>query len=141
MRQHNLFISHSWTYGDQYSRLCALLRKRPYFAFQDYSVPKDDPIHNAANTSELREAIRRKMGPCGVVLVLAGVYATHSKWIDEEIRLAKTGFFSPKPIVAIEPRGSERTSTRVKEAADRIVKWNTDSIVEAIRAVAFRAVA
>lgn len=38
-----------------------------------------------------------------------------------------------KKIIAIEPFGSERTSTIVKSAADEIVKWNTDSIVNAIK--------
>ena len=38
-----------------------------------------------------------------------------------------------KKIIAIEPWGAERTSTVVKNAADIIVKWNTDSIVSAIR--------
>ena len=81
-------------------------------------------------------AIKHHMLPCGVILVLAGVYATYSKWIKKEIALAQRGFVNRKPIVAIEPWGSERTSTVVKEAADRIVKWNTDSIVEAIRELA-----
>ena len=39
----------------------------------------------------------------------------------------------PKKIIAIEPWGSEKTSVVVKHAADKIVKWNTDSIVKAIR--------
>ena len=136
MRTFNLFISHSWTHGDTYDGLVALLRQRPYFDFRDFSVPKEHPIHDAPNTDLLREAIRSRMSPCSVVLVLAGVYATYSKWIDEEIQLAKTGFALPKPIIAIEPWGSERTSAPVKHAADRIVKWNTDSIVQAIREVA-----
>jgi len=75
------------------------------------------------------------MAPCGVVLILAGVYATYSKWINQEIDLAASSFTYPKPIIAIEPWGSERTSLVVKQAADRIVKWNTDSIVGAIRDV------
>lgn len=136
MRTFHLFISHSWAYGRGYNGLVALLRQRPYFDFKDYSVPRDDPIHDAPNAALLREAIRTRMSPCSVVLVLAGVYATYSRWIDEEIELAKQGFTSSKPIVAIEPWGSERTSARVKHAADRIVKWNTESIVEAIREVA-----
>ena len=136
MRTHNLFISHSWSYIDHYGRLVELLRNRPYFSFRNYSVPKDDPVHTDGTARELRAAIRRKMAPCGVVLILAGVYATYSKWINEEIDLAKQDFRIPKPIVAIEPWGSQRTSVPVKHAADRIVKWNTNSIVTAIRAVA-----
>lgn len=38
-----------------------------------------------------------------------------------------------KKIIAIEPWGSERTSLVVKNATDKIVRWNTDSIVSAIR--------
>jgi nitric oxide reductase activation protein len=64
------------------------------------------------------------------VLILAGVYSTYSKWINIEIALAQE---MGKRIIAIEPWGSERTSSAVKNAADKIVKWNTDSIVGAIR--------
>ncbi len=135
MRTHNLFISHSWTYADQYDRLVNLLSERSYFSFKNYSVPKDDPIHNVGTDAQLREAIRRQMVPCGVVLILAGVYASYSKWIDIEIKLAE-GFQQGKPIIAIEPWGSQRTSARVKQAADRIVKWNTESVVKAIRELA-----
>jgi len=38
-----------------------------------------------------------------------------------------------KKIIAIESWGTEKTSTVVKSAANVIVKWNTDSIVSAIR--------
>lgn len=136
MRTHHLFISHSWTYGSQYERLVNLLRARSYFEFKNYSVPRDDPIHNARSVNALREAIRRKMAPTGAVLILAGVYATYSKWINEEIKLAERGFGDRKPIIAIEPWGSERTSIRVKTAADRVVGWNTESVVKAIRGLA-----
>lgn len=44
---YNLFISHSWAYGDAYDKLTDMLRAKPYFDYRDYSVPKDDPIHNA----------------------------------------------------------------------------------------------
>ena len=73
------------------------------------------------------------MKHASVVLILAGVYATHSKWINIEIDLAKKGFANPKKIIAIEPWGSEKTSVVVKDAADAIVKWQTKSIVDAIK--------
>ena len=136
MRTFNLFVSHSWTYGDAYDRLVNLLQARPYFQFRNYSVPQDDPIHNAGTDAQLREAILRQMAPCSAVLILAGVYATYSKWINIEIDLAKRGFMYPKPVIAIRPWGSERTSVPVREAADREVGWNTESIVSAIREVA-----
>lgn len=135
MRTHNLFVSHSWSYSDAYEKLVALLEKRPYFRFKNYSVPRNDPVHDAPTDRALRSAIRDQMQPCGVVIVLAGVYATYSKWIDIEINLAESGFQNPKPIVAVEPWGSQKTSRLVKDAADKVVKWNTESIVAAIRAL------
>jgi hypothetical protein len=130
MTTYNLFISHSWTYENEYDRLVNLLNTKPYFYYKNYSVPKDDPIHRVGSDRELRNAIREKIRLASCVLILAGVYSTYSKWINIEIELAKE---MGKRIIAIEPWGSERTSSAVKDAADKIVKWNTDSIVGAIR--------
>jgi len=136
MRTFNLFISHSWSYSNTYNGLVSLLRARSYFSFRNYSVPRNDPIQIAGTATQLRAAIRQQMAPCSVVIILAGVYASYSRWIDEEIELAMDGFDVAKPIVAVEPWGSKRTSARVKQAADKIVRWNTESIVRAIRALA-----
>ena len=136
MRTYHLFVSHSWRYGDTYDRLIELLRDAPYFNFRDYSVSEDNPVHDADNDAELREAIKDRMSHASVVLVMAGVYATYSKWINIEIDLAESGFSTRKPIIAIRPRGNERLSRRVREAADKIVGWNTNSIVSAIKELA-----
>lgn len=127
---YNLFISHSWVYNHQYEGLVKLLDAAPYFSYKNYSVPKDDPIHNAPTNLALKTAIRRQMASTSCVLILAGVYSTYSKWINIEIELAKE---LGKRIIAIEPWASERTSSVVKDSADKIVGWNTNSIVNAIR--------
>lgn len=132
-KTYNLFISHSWTYSDHYGKLCALLDAASYFSYKNYSVPKDDPVHDAENENELYNAIKDQMTPCHIVIFLAGVYATYSKWINKEIRIAKREFASPKPILAVKPRGSTQVSSVVRQNADRIVRWNTESIVTAIR--------
>ena len=127
---YNLFISHSWVYSDAYSKLMELLSNAPYFNFKNYSVPKDDPIHNEPNDYQLRAAIKNQMQHASCVLILAGVYATYSKWINIEIQLAQE---MGKKIIAIQPWAAQRTSQVVKNAADEIVGWNTSSIVNAIR--------
>ena len=127
---YNLFISHSWTYGDAYDKLVDMLNAKPYFSYKNYSVPKYDPIHNVSNDYQLKEAIRRQMQPASCILILAGVYSTYSKWINIEIELAQS---MGKKIIAIEPWGAERTSSKVKSTAHSIVRWNTDSIINAIR--------
>lgn len=127
---YNLFISHSWAYGDAYDKLIRMLDSDRYFKYKDYSVPKNNPIHNAPYDYQLRAAIKNQMQHASCVLILAGVYATYSKWINIEIQLAKE---MNKPIIAIEPWGSERTSSIIKNNANKIVRWNTSSIISAIR--------
>lgn len=127
---YNLFISHSWSYSDAYNKLTSLLDNANYFTYKNYSVPKDAPIHNANNDKELYEAIKQQIRYASVVIILAGVYSSYSKWIDKEIKIAEE---LGKPILAIEPWASDKTSLKVKNAADKIVKWNTDSIIRAIR--------
>ncbi|WP_044783216.1 TIR domain-containing protein [Bacillus thuringiensis] len=132
-KKHNLFISHSWAYTDAYEKLIKLLEKDEDFSYKNYSVPKDDPIHNASNDKELYDAIKRQMSSSHVVIILAGVYSTYSKWINKEIEIAKVGFSKPKRIIAIEPWASEKTSKVVKDNADIIVKWNSKSLIKAIK--------
>lgn len=128
--QYNLFISHSWTYGDAYEKLVKILNSVPGFTYRNYSVPKNDPIHNARYEYQLKAAIRNQMQHASCVLVLAGVYATYSKWIKIELELAAE---MGKKIIAIEPWAAERTSAVVKAYADEIVKWQGSSVVKAIR--------
>jgi hypothetical protein len=130
---HNLFISHSWAYGDSYDGLIRLLDNRSHFFYQNYSIPQDDPIHTNGTNKQLYDAIYNKIYPCGVIIILAGVYSSYSKWMDKEIQIAKEEFSIPKPIIAIEPWGSVNTSVYVKDNADIIVGWNTESIISAIR--------
>lgn len=131
LKSRSLFISHSWSYGDAYEKLVAFLDSAPNFQYKNYSVPKNDPVHNAPNLAALYEAIKKQMVFCDVVLIMAGKYATYSKWIQREIQIAKQDY--SKPIVAIRPWANEQVSSVVSDSADRLVGWNTNSIVTAIR--------
>lgn len=127
---YNLFISHSWTYGDAYDKLVSMLNRAPNFTYKNYSVPKNDPIHNANNDRELKAAIRNQMQHASCVLIMAGKYASYSKWIQIEIALAQE---MGKRIIAVEPWGAEQTSVVVTQAANVKAGWNTSSIVSAIK--------
>lgn len=134
MSTYNLFISHSWAYDETYQGLVNILNNQVVpgiFTYKNYSVPKNDPIHNAPTVTALRAAIDQQIKSSSCVLILAGVYSTYSKWINIEIEIARK---YGKKIIAIEPWGAERTSSTVKNAANYIVKWNGASIVKAIKA-------
>ncbi len=134
MKTYHLFISHSWTYHDQYSNLVNLLKQANNFRYHNHSIPKKVPVLDSTD-KQLSKVIHNKMQPCGIVIVLAGVYAEYSEWIDKEIKIAKSGFSKPKPILALRPCTNE-ISAKVRDHADQIVGWNTNSIVSAIRELA-----
>lgn len=131
LTNYRLFISHSWTYHNAYEQLVKFFNEHPNFKWTDYSVPKNDPIHDAPNQTALYNAIKAQIAPVNCVLMLAGVYSTYSKWINKEIEISRKVF--NKPIIAIEPWGAEKTSSIVKDNAIITVKWQSSSIVEAIR--------
>ena len=130
---YNLFISHSWSYGDAYDKLVEMLNEAPRFEYKNYSVPKDDPVHDADNAAELLAAIKKQMQYASIVLVMAGKYSTYSKWINEEIAISARGFENPKPLIGITAFGAQQISSTVQKAADEVVKWQSKSIVDAIR--------
>lgn len=125
-----LFISHSWSYDQEYARFIRLLQQADNFDFRNYSVPEDEQFDTDSDEELTAEIRDKQIRPASVVIVLAGVYSTHSKWIGREIRIAKE---LGKPILGVEPWGSSRTSSYVSQHADEMVSWNTDSILEGIR--------
>jgi len=129
MKTYNIFISHSWSYSDNYTKLVNKFEEIPYFNFKNFSIPKDDPVH-VSTDSALKTAIKNKINLCHSIVVLAGVYASYSKWIQEEIEIAVA---KGKPIIAIQPWGAEKTSKFVKDNATIIVGWNAKPIVQAIK--------
>ncbi len=131
-KTYRLFISHSWNYGDAYDKVMKLLDGQG-LSYYDHSVPKNDPIHTNGTDKQLYDSIDAQIRGVNCVLILAGVYCSYSKWINKEIEIAKK---YGKPIIAIEPWASERTSFVVKNNAHRIVKWQGVSIVNAIKELA-----
>ena len=128
--EYRLFISHSWSYSDEYERMFDLLDDASYFEYRNYSVPEEDAI-DADSDEELEEELREgQIKPASVFIALGGLYSSYSDWIGREIRIAED---VDKPILGVEPWGSDSTSNYVERHADQMVGWNTDSIVDAIR--------
>ena len=132
LHRYRIFISHAWQYNADYYRLIGRLDKTPNFSYANYSVPEHDPV-DAGNKNRLAEELRQQIRPVEIVIILSGMYVAYSDWIQFEIDYAKD---LGKPILAIKPWGAERIPKAVQDAADRIVGWNTPTIVQAIRALA-----
>ena len=132
LHRYRLFISHAWTYADEYNRMVKILNEASNFIYSNYSVPRHDPV-DANNPTKLKEELRQQIRPVEVVIVLAGMYVAYSDWIQFEIDYA-SGL--SKPILGVRPWGSQVTPTAVSSAADEMVGWTTDSIVSAVRRLA-----
>ena len=129
LKTYDIFISHAWNYHDDYVRVVGFLNDAPYLKWRNYSVPTHDPA-DANSTAKLKEALKRQMRPANVILILSGMYAAHSDWIEFEIRFA-AGL--EKPMIGIRPWGQERIPKIVTDTVDVMVGWRTKSIVDAIR--------
>ena len=126
---YRLFISHAWSYNPEYYTLEQRLLEYPNFNFRNYSVPKHDPFET---TTQLATKLLHQMNPTQVVIVLAGMYAAHSDWIQFEINEAKR---MGKPIIGVRPWGQERIPQSLQDAATVMHGWNIGPIVESIRAL------
>jgi hypothetical protein len=136
LKTYDLFLSHAWKYNDDYHRLVKLLKDASYFSWRNYSVPEHDPVIDPKTPVGYRKLVSlldNQVRPVNCVLILAGMYAAYSSWINEEITIAQS---YNKPIIGISPWGSERMPIVVQQAAKRIVGWNTSSIVSAVREIA-----
>jgi len=134
-RQIHIFISHAWSYSSHYSTLADWIFDEKWsvgqasLKFHDYSIPKDNPIHNASSAIQLKNAIFNQINRSHVIVIPTGMYASYSKWIQKEIEGAKN---YQKPILAVNPFGQERKSGVVCNNADYEVGWNKKSVINAI---------
>jgi hypothetical protein len=96
--------------------------------FANTSVPKSDPVH-VQGRQAIEQALVVQINASHVVVAPAGLYASHSYWIDFELAVSKQ---LGVPVVQVNPRSQERFSLIVKQAADHEVNWNARSVVTAI---------
>lgn len=129
LKTYRVFISHAWKYSSGYNRIVRLLNDQANFYWKNYSVPEHKP-KDAGNDRELEIALRNQISSTNIVLVLAGMYVNHRRWIQKEIEIAQS---FGKPIIGIKPWGSEKIPRAVQEASKEMIGWQSSSIVSSIR--------
>jgi hypothetical protein len=133
LKTYDLFLSHVWNYSSDYERVVKMLNEAFFFYWRNYSVPENKPLVDS-NTwigkNKLIAELDEQIKPVNCVLIFAGMYATYSDWIIEEIKIAQK---YNKPIIGIQPWGQSRIPNIISENVDIMVGWNTVSIVSAIR--------
>jgi len=128
-KEYHIFISHSWVYPDDLKNLRKLLNERGYFNVEFEEASADEPI-NSENAVYIKNRLKQKITNSNIVLGIAGMYASYSDWMTWELDKALE---LDIPIVGIVPWGQEKVSKAVSDRAKDVVRWNTESIVAAIR--------
>lgn len=130
LKNRMIFISHAWAYSDHYSTIVKWFNDEPNFSWSNCSVPSHDALTDKTSRG-LREGITRQITPAQVVLLLGGMYAAHSDWIDYEISEATR---MGKTMIGIRPWGQERIPVSIQNASIcDPVGWNRASVIDAIR--------
>jgi len=137
MKTYNIFISHAWKYTEHYNKVVQWLNEAQAegkFNWKNYSVPEHDPLVDPDTTvgkNKLKKDLEGQIKPASIVIILAGMYAAHSDWIDFEI---DTAVSYDKYIIGVKPWGQERIPTKVSNNANIMVGWNKSSVVDAVAA-------
>lgn len=124
----HFFASHSWTHRHHRERLHTILK--PWargIDFQDYSISRAHPL-NTETDPELAGELRNIIRHMDALLIMAGMYANNSPWMQFEINVA---FAFDVPIIPILANGQERVPrlpTRL--ATVQPVRWRGDWIRE-----------
>ena len=130
LKSRMIFISHAWRHSTHYDKIVEWFDDAAYFSWKNCSVPSDNALPDKTSKG-LSQGMTRQINPSQIVIILGGMYAAHSAWIDYEIREAKR---LEKPIVGVKPWGQERIPEIVKEASwCEPVGWNSASVVSAVR--------
>lgn len=124
-----LFISHAWKREEHYLKIVEWFDGATNFSWKNCSVPSTDALPDKTSAG-LSAGMIRQISPAQGVIILAGMYAAHSAWIDYEINQAvRMG----KTIIGVRPWGQERVPLNVQNAANVMVGWNSASVIQAVR--------
>jgi hypothetical protein len=132
LKNRMLFISHAWAYSEHYRTMVKWFNEEPNFLWSNCSVPSHDGLPDKTPAG-LRAGMTRQIVPAQAVLVLGGMYAAHSNWIEYEINEARR---MGKVIIGVRPWGQERVPQIVQfTSIIEPVGWNRTSIIQAVRAL------
>lgn len=129
-KEYRLFISHCWDYKQDYYTVENWIDESD-IKWRNMSIPVHDP-KDTSTDSELETKIDNNIKNSSEFIVIAGMYVAQQNrfWINKEIEIAQK---YNKPILAIKPWGNERTPTKIQEVADKLINWQSSSIINGIK--------
>jgi hypothetical protein len=128
MSKYHIFISHAWKYDSDYNTVVGWLQDSD-LDYANYSVPEHDPL-DANNKTKLKQMLTGQINPSNIVIVISGMYAVYSDWIDYEIDEAVR---LNKVIIGLKPWGQQKVPQKIQNNAAKMVGWNSASLISAIK--------
>ncbi|MFC5469196.1 TIR domain-containing protein [Cohnella suwonensis] len=135
MNSKNLFFSYYFKHKDSYDGIIQLLKNRGYFDFKNGSLDEDN---DAKTENQIKNDINAQINWAGTVVVVIGPGTYTRKWVNYEIDYAAE---KSKRVVGVYLYG--QSSSKVPASLRKLknegykelalVRWNSDSIVSAIR--------
>ena len=124
----NVFVSHYHEDEENIKKMKDLLGKD--FSIRNYSVTSDK-YNNAQNEEYIKSLLRPLISQTGTFICLIGPETHDSKWVNWEIEQA---FKQGKRIIGVYLRGAKDSDIppALEDAADAMVGWNHDTILDAI---------
>lgn len=130
LKNRMIFISHAWQYNEHYWKIVEWLNEAQNFSWSNCSVPSHDGLPDKTSAG-LSRGMTKQISPSQVVILLGGMYAAHSDWIEYEISEAQR---MNKIIIGVSPWGQERIPVIVQNASIcPMVGWNSASVIQAVR--------
>lgn len=130
LKNRMIFISHAWEYSEHYFTIENWLNSALNFKWSNCSVPSHNALTDKT-TPGLERGMTRQINPSQAVILLGGMYAAHSSWIEYEIAEAQR---MGKTIIGVRPWGQERVPLAVQNASTcPLVGWNSASVIQAVR--------
>ncbi len=132
LKNRMIFISHAWKHNQHYWTVVNWFNDEANFSWSNCSVPSHDALPDKTSKG-LGESITRQINPAQVVIILGGMYAANSGWIDYEISEAQR---MGKSIIGVRPWDQQRVPVNVQTASTiPMVGWNRASIIQAVRSL------
>lgn len=130
LKSRMIFISHAWQYNEHYWTIVKWFNDAPNFSWSNCSIPSHDSLQDKT-LAGLRRGMMRQISPSQIFILLGGMYAAHSDWIEYEISEAQR---MGKTLIGVKPWGQERVPLAVQNASIcPVVGWNCSSVIQAVR--------
>ena len=137
MRTHDLFLTHSWRFHEDWRRLVDLLNAHNVRAWRNFSLPWYDPAldpRTEAGGKTVRWHLETQIIPAHAVILLCRLLSEPGarKWIDFELAAAKK---YRKPVLALPTWGETDVPAEIRGTVAGVVPWDAAAVFAAVEEV------